>query len=81
MTAGFGTFGVVYEEADGILGDVNGDGSADIADALMISRYDAGLTDLNDSQLAVGDVNGDGEVNIADALMISRYDAGLITSL
>ena len=27
-------------------GDVTGDGEVDIADALMISRYDAGLTQL-----------------------------------
>ncbi len=62
-------------------GDTNNDGEVNIADALMISRYDAGLTELNESQLAVSDVNNDGEVNIADALMISRFDAGLITSL
>ena len=47
----------------------------------MISRYDAGLTTLDESSLAVSDVNGDGEVNIADALMIARLDAGLINSL
>ena len=62
-------------------GDTNNDGEINIADALMISRYDAGLVELNESQLAVSDVNNDGEVNIADALMISRFDAGLITSL
>ncbi len=62
----------------GIKGDTNNDGEVNIADALMISRYDAGLADLDESQLAVSDVNSDGEVNIADALMISRFDAGLI---
>ena len=61
-----------------LFGDVNFDGIVDIADALMISRYDAELTELNEKQLFAGDVDGDGEVNIADALMISRYDAGLL---
>ena len=61
-----------------LFGDVNFDGIVDIADALMISRYDAELTELNEKQLFVGDVDGNGEVNIADALMISRYDAGLL---
>ena len=66
---------------DGIMGDTNGDGTADIADALMISRYDAGLITLDNTQISVSDVNNDGSVNIADALMIARYDAGLINSL
>ena len=62
----------------GILGDVNGDGIVDIADALMISRYDAELTTLNKNQLALGDITGDGSVDIADALYIARLDAGLL---
>ena len=64
-----------------LLGDTNGDGEVDIADALMISRYDAGLITLDEAQLSVSDVNKDGEVDIADALMLSRYDAGLIDSI
>ena len=71
---------VIIMTQEGLMGDTNGDGEIDIADALMISRYDAGLTELEASQLSASDVNTDGEVNIADALMISRYDAGLITS-
>ena len=61
-----------------LFGDVNFDGIVDIADALMISRYDVELAEMNEKQLFVGDVDGNGEVNIADALMISRYDAGLL---
>ena len=64
-----------------ISGDVNGDGEVDIADALLISRYDAKLTEFDATQLAYADVNDDNEVNIADALLISRYDAKLIDSL
>ncbi len=63
-----------------LLGDVNKDGNINVADALIISRYDVGLTELDGSQLAVGDVNGDGSVTVADALIISRYDVGLIDS-
>ena len=63
-----------------LLGDTNNDGEVNIADALMISRYDAGLITLNEAQLSVSDVNKDGEVDIADALILSRYDAGLIDS-
>ena len=60
-------------------GDVNNDESIDIADALMIARYDAGMIGLDETQVAAGDVNGDDQTDIADALMIARYDAGLIT--
>lgn len=63
------------------MGDTNLDGEMNIADALMISRHDAGIVDLDECHLAVSDVNGDGEVNIADALVISRFDAGLISEL
>ena len=69
------------KEENAVFGDTNGDGEVNIADALMISRYDAGLTTLDESMLDVSDVNGDGDVNIADALMIARLDAGLIESL
>ena len=62
-------------------GDVNGDGIIDAADAVMIQRYDSGLTTLTDEQLAAADVNADGLVDAADAVKIQRYDAGLIASL
>ena len=64
-----------------ILGDTNGDESVDIADALMVARYDAGLIQLDETQLSVSDVNTDDSVDIADALMVARFDAGLIDSL
>ena len=70
-----------FKFADALKGDTNGDGTADIADALMISRYDAGLITLDNTQIAVSDVNSDGSADIADALMIARYDAGLINGL
>ena len=62
-------------------GDVNGDGTTDIADALLISRYDAGLITMTSEQIRVADINEDGSADIADALMIARYDAGLIEFL
>ena len=64
-----------------MFGDTNGDESTDIADALMIARYDAGLIQLDKNQLSMSDVNKDSSVDIADALMIARYDAGLINNL
>ena len=77
----FGKLILTYEDNDGIKGDANGDGIVDIADALMISRYDARLTELDSVTAAICDVNGDGATDVADALMISRFDAHLIDSL
>lgn len=64
-----------------VSGDVNGDGTTDISDALMVSRYDAGLITLTPEQIIEADINEDGNADIADALMIARYDAGLIEYL
>ena len=83
-TSEFGTISSVCKvtvNSDNLLGNTNGDGKVNIADALMIARYDAKLTTLNDTQLSVSDVNGDSKVNIADALKIARYDAKLIDKL
>lgn len=57
-------------------GDVNSDGFVDAADAILIKRYDAGIIDLTDAQLAAADVTGDGFVDAADAVRILRLDAG-----
>lgn len=62
-------------------GDINRDGSADFADAVMLIRYDIGLMTFTDQQKKFGDVNGDGEVDFADAIRIMRFDAGFISKL
>ena len=77
----FGSFTLAKIMPPVALGDVNGDGTIDAADAVMIQRYDSGLTTLTDEQLAAADVNADGLVDAADAVKIQRYDAGLIASL
>lgn len=62
-------------------GDVNGDGTVDAADAVLVQRYDTGMITLNDIQLKAADVNSDGIADAADAVIIMRYDAGLISKL
>ena len=61
-----------------VLGDVNGDGEIDIADALLVMKYDAGLTIIDEAFQQAADVNNDDEIDIADAILIMKYDAGLI---
>lgn len=73
------TLYAVWAKDSGILlGDVNLDGKVSSLDAAYVLRFDAGLHDLTDDQLARGDVNGDGRVNNLDAAYILRFDAGLI---
>ena len=61
----------------GLLGDVNGDGSVNANDALLLMRYALGLVPASALDLTVADVNHDGNVNANDALMIMRYALGL----
>jgi hypothetical protein len=56
-----------------MLGDVNGDGSVDLTDALMIVKYYNNQITLNSAQLKAADVNGDGSVDLTDALIIAKY--------
>lgn len=63
------------------LGDVNGDGYIDAADALLCLRASVGLITLTPEQEAAADVNHDGLVDAGDAILILRYDARLILNL
>ena len=65
-------------------GDVNGDGSADEADASLILQRGVGLIQVFMDQQKreipkeAGDVNGDGETDEADASLILQKGVGLI---
>lgn len=59
-------------------GDVNGDNSIDLNDAILAAKIDAGLAKIEDKNFKSSDVNGDGKVDVKDALLIARYVAKLI---
>lgn len=61
------------------LGDVNGDGSINVLDAILLLQYCAGMSaaQLDDVQLARADVAYDGSVNVLDAILMLRYCAGM----
>lgn len=63
------------------LGDVNGDGYIDSADAMLCLRYSVGLAKLTEEQKKAANVNHDSFVDAGDAIKILRYDAKLIDSL
>ncbi len=60
-----------------LTGDVNGSGTVDIVDALLVAQYYVGLAPSG-FDAAVADVNGDGLMDIVDALRIAQYYVGLI---
>jgi len=66
-----------YTISCGILGDVNGDDSANSTDALIILSCDVGLDVSQFCPMNCGDANADGLVNSTDALIILSYDVGL----
>lgn len=61
-------------------GDVNGDGSVDIADAVCIVNYVVGKPNTTFIE-AAADANGDGDIDIADAVHIVNYVVGKISAL
>ena len=62
------------------LGDANGDGSVDIADAVCIVNHVVGKPNTTFIE-AAADANGDGDIDIADAVHIVNYVVGKIQAL
>ncbi|MCL2859191.1 MAG: SH3 domain-containing protein [Oscillospiraceae bacterium] len=60
------------------LGDVNGDGKSNTADAFLIQLHSVGSRKISNDFLVAGDANGDGTVNTGDALLVQRYVTGLL---
>jgi hypothetical protein len=52
------------------LGDVDGDGSANYLDLLMLKKHILGISTLKDTSLA--DINSDGSINILDAIALKN---------
>jgi len=61
-------------------GDVNGSGSVDIVDALLIAQYYVGLNPTNFNR-AAADVNCRTSVDIVDALLVAQFYVGLLPDL
>ncbi|NLF52434.1 MAG: DUF362 domain-containing protein [Leptolinea sp.] len=59
------------------LGDVDGDGSANSTDALIVLSADVGIPVGSYCPMNCGDVDGNGVVNSTDALILLSFDAGL----
>lgn len=60
-------------------GDIDGSGSVNVSDAILVLRRIVGLTELNPEQLKAADVDGSSGINVLDAILILRHIVGLIT--
>ena len=67
----------IYQQGAGVPGDLDGDGSVAISDALTVLRIALGLMEGSPAQNAAADFDGDGEVTITDALAVLRRALGL----
>ena len=81
-TLTFSCFGLTASVSCGgaqqLPGDVNGDGTVNVTDAVLALRRAMGIIELTDEQFLRADVNGDGNVDVTDALTIMRISMGLI---
>ncbi|MDE2814416.1 MAG: ankyrin repeat domain-containing protein [Gemmatimonadota bacterium] len=70
-----GLSGRLKVTADGLLGDVNGDGRVDIVDALFVAMYSVDPSTLaaHIPNISLGDVDADGDIDFADAYLIGTY--------
>lgn len=57
----------------GLLGDMNGDGVVDSADALALLRASVDPEPLDENKRLLGDAQGDGTVDSSDALEVLRF--------
>jgi len=62
-------------------GDLNGDGTVDVGDAILVLRSIVEKVVLSDQQLLSADVNLDRAVDVGDAILILRHIVGLVPSL
>lgn len=67
-------------KADGVEGDVNGDGVVTAADAAALFRYASGLEDISGTSSAIADVTCNLSVTRADVRAVLLYAAGRLNS-
>lgn len=65
-------------QTDTLMGDINGNGKVDAADARLALRYSAKLEQLSAAQVKLADMNGDGKITASDARTILQKAANLI---
>jgi hypothetical protein len=67
-----GNFGFLVFALDVACGDANGDGIADIGDAVFLINF-VFTHGPSPTPVCIGDANGDGETNVGDAIYMINY--------
>lgn len=68
---------VIFDYTFVLYGDVDGDGTIALRDALLIRKHNLGSRLLTDAYLLAGDVDRSGDgVNLRDALILRKYNLG-----
>ena len=63
--------------SDGLIGDMNSDGSLTNSDLILIARMNVSLTETTERYSVIADMDGDGQVNNIDIILIARYIVNL----
>ena len=58
------------KEVTVVYGDIDGDGTVTVTDALQVLQASVGKVTFDDNQRLAADVNGDGEISVTDALLV-----------
>lgn len=64
-----------------IQGDVDGSGSVDYFDAMLVMQYFAGIVEGRELNIEVADVDSSGMIDFFDGMYILQYFAGIIDQL
>ena len=67
---------VAPEPVTAALGDINGDGTVDSTDYMLLKRYCLGTFELTEAQLIAADVNKDGVIEGLDYMLVKRHVLG-----
>lgn len=59
-------------------GDINGNGTTDIADVVLCNRICVGVEQATQEQITAGDMDGSGKLDLSDSMTILRMLVGLI---
>jgi len=62
-----------------VCGDLTGEGTVNVVDAITVLQIAAGLVEPTPIQLRVGDLNRDGNINVLDGITVLQISAGLVT--
>lgn len=69
---------VSFSSFAALKGDVDGNGSVNSADALIVLQYSVGIEIDESIDTALLDVNGDASINAADALIVLQISVGIV---